>query len=99
MLLRRREDWDDEEAWEESRGDGERDARRRACGAQHELHPCPPMRPLPEQTPPEVDPESVDDWLSSAREQLPGWPDDTLLGYRENGWSIEQLVAYRDENP
>jgi len=61
--------------------------------------PVPADAPLPEQTPPEVEPESVDDWLSSAREQLPGWPDDTLLGYRENGWSIEQLVAYRDENP
>ena len=97
VLLRRREDWDDEEAWEEA----EAMATEMLDAAPAEpsmTAPVPADAPLPEQTPPEVEPESVDDWLSAAREQLPGWPDDTLLGYRENGWSIEQLVSYRDGN-
>jgi len=98
VMLRQREDWEDEEAWEEA----EAMATEMLDAAPAEPSPTAPVpadAPLPEQTPPEVEPESVDDWLSIAREQLPGWPDDTLLGYRENGWSIEQLVAYRDENP
>ena len=97
VILRQRDDWDDEDAWEEA----EAVATEMLDAAPAGPSPTPTVpadAPLPEQTPPAVEPESVDDWLSSAREQLPGWPDDTLLGYREDGWSIEQLIAYRDES-
>ena len=98
VMLRQREDWDDEDAWEEA----EAIATEMLDAAPAGISPTPTVpadAPLPEQTPPAVEPESVDDWLSSAREQLPDWPEDTLLSYREDGWSIEQLVAYRDETP
>ena len=99
VMMRQREDWDDEDAWEEAEAIATEMLDSVPEAASSPSAPIPADAPLPEQTPPAVEPESADDWIISAREQLPGWDDDILLGYHEDGWSIEQLVAYREENP
>ena len=111
MLMRQKADWDDEEEWEEVEAiatqmlDSPAAAPPVAEGATPEpsqsaaISPhgveVPADAPLPEQAPP---PSSEEEWLAKAKEHLPDWPDESLLGYKANGWTVEALVEWKESN-
>lgn len=107
LLMRQKDEWDDEEEWEEVEAIATEmldstpsSVAEPATGQESPFSPhgqeVPADAPLPEQAPP---PGSEQEWLLKAREQLPDWPDETLLGYKSNGWTIEQLVEWKENNP
>jgi hypothetical protein len=107
LFMRQKDEWDDEEEWEEVEAIATQmldstpsSVAAPATGQESPFSPhgqeVPADAPLPEQAPP---PGSEQEWLIKAREQLPDWPDDTLLGYKSNGWTVEQLVEWKENNP
>mgnify|MGYP001293578233 CR=1 FL=1 len=98
VVMRNRDEWDDEEAWEEAEEYAEKMLNTQTTtptSTPAAIAEVPADAPLPEQAPPQM---SEDEWLSEAKKELPDWPDESLLGYRENGWSIEQLVEWKNNN-
>ena len=97
--MRNRDEWDDEEAWEEAEEYAEKMLNTQTTTSSSAPSPIiqdvPADAPLPEQAPPQI---SEDEWLAGAKKELPDWPDESLLGYRDNGWSIEQLVEWKKNN-
>ena len=98
IMLRQREEWDDEEEWE----DAEEIATKMldtpdqpTPEAETQQASIPSDAPLPEQAPPK---EDEDEWMEKAKELLPDWPDSALYNYRQNGWTVEQLVEWKEQN-
>jgi len=97
MMMRNRDEWEEEEEW----GDAEEYAEKilgkeEIGGVSAQPTIVPEDAPLPEQAPPPG--LSDEEWLANAKEELPDWPDDALLSYKENGWSVEQLVEWKNNN-
>ncbi|MDP7042708.1 MAG: hypothetical protein QF807_01660 [Candidatus Thalassarchaeaceae archaeon] len=105
VMMKNRDEWDDEEAWEDAEEYAEKMLNQQKSPevTASDAEPVttfvaevPADAPLPEQAPPQV---SDDEWLLEAKEYLPDWPDESLLGYKANGWSVEQLVEWKNNNP
>ena len=97
MMMRSREEWEEEEEWEDAEEYAEKMLGKEEIGgvtAQPTI--VPEDAPLPEQSPPPG--LSDEEWLEDAKKELPDWPDDALLSYKENGWSVEQLVEWKNNN-
>jgi len=97
MMMRNRDGWEDEEEWENAEEYAEKMlGKEDSEGVTAQPTAVPEDAPLPEQSPPPG--LSDEEWLESAKQELPDWPDDALLSYRENGWSVEQLVEWKNDN-
>jgi hypothetical protein len=97
VMMRNRDEWDDEDEWEESEQIAEEMLGKEVTeGVTAQPSPIPQDAPLPEQTPPPG--ISDEEWLEEAKKFLPDWADDALLGYKNNGWSVEQLVEWKEDN-
>lgn len=97
LMMRNRDEWEDEEEWENAEEYAEKMLGKEEVGdSSTQPTIVPEDAPLPEQAPP---PGLTDEeWLTAAKQELPDWPDDALLVYRENGWSVEQLVEWKENN-
>ena len=100
IMARNRNDWDDDN-WDDGEEYAERMLSDQSQTATNTANPptsVPTDAPLPEQAPPKPPEVSDAEWLVKAKAQIPEWPDETLLGYKENGWTIEQLVEWKANN-
>ena len=55
-------------------------------------------KPEQQTKPQDTSSQTDEEWLEDAKKELPDWPDDALLSYKENGWSVEQLVEWKNNN-
>ena len=100
VMMRSRDEWDDEEEWEGAEEYAEKMLGQQAAApVTSQPASVPQDAPLPEQAPPKPPEVSDADWLVVAKEQIPDWSDEALLGYKENGWTIEQLMDWKANNP
>ena len=100
VMMRNRDEWDDEDAWDDAESYADKMLSQQSPTVADGpvttfVAEVPSDAPLPEQSPPQV---SDDEWLAQAKEKLPDWPDESLLSYKENGWSVEQLIEWKNNN-
>lgn len=97
VLMRNRDEWEDEEEWEDAEDYANKMlGKDESSPATSQPSSVPQNAPLPEQAPPPG--LSDEEWLESARALLPDWPDEALLTYKENGWTVDQLVEWKNNN-
>lgn len=100
VMMKNRSEWDDEEEWDAAEELADKMLGTTtdvvAAASTTAATAVPSDAPLPEQAPPDA--VSDEEWMAAAKAMLPDWPEDALLGYRNNGWTIEQLLEWKKNN-